>query len=145
MTTRTETEVHDSPNLREISVARRRAIYETDAEYDPKIEKANEAWQFACSQLGMFVSCKLKEFIELAPNLGAEAAEFRRLLYQLDKRLRDDADAYIGLQAEHDRIEHKYDQLTAEYYAKNPHPVITTVDQRIERGARTKTEMNLET
>ena len=117
----TETEAYPRPTtLGEIGVDRRAAIHMADAEYEPLREKANKALQFACSQLGLFVLMRLKEFIELAPNLGVEAAEFRRLLDELEKRTADEAESYIALQAEHEKIEDKYDRLTAEYYAKNP-------------------------
>jgi hypothetical protein len=113
MNNTTEPEAYPKPTeLGEIGVDRRLAIHEADAKHKPLMEKSSDACVAACAELGRFVW--------ETPNIDPEDAEFRRLLDGVNKRMDDAGEDYIALQAEHEEIEHKYDKMTAEYFAKNP-------------------------
>jgi len=134
----TETEVDDSPDdiLGEIGVARRLAIHDADSKHHPLIEATRENLYQSCADLGHVVT--------LWPDVVAilrdhKDAEFRRLLDEIEKANAAHGEAYIALQYEHEKIEDKFNKLTAEFFAKYPHPIITTVDQRIEASRANKT------
>ncbi len=99
------------------------------------MKESGKALREAYANLGEHITC--------SPDVSLrdhKDAEFRRLLDKIEEANVADDEAYIALQYEHEKIEDKFNKSTVEFFAKNPHPVITTVDQRIERSARTKTE-----
>jgi len=134
----TATEVDDSPDdiLGEIGVARRLAIHQADSKHDPLMEATHETRYQACADLGLLIS--------LSPDVVAilrdrKDADFRRLLDKIEEAIAADGEAYIELQYEHEKIEDKFNKLTVEFFAKYPHPIITTVDQRIEASRANET------
>ena len=131
------TETHDSPDdiLGAIGVDRRCAIHEADAKGHLLMEESGKALHEAYANLGQHITMRSAVVAILRDH---KDAEFRRLLDKIEEAISADSEAYVALQYEHEKIEDKFNKLTVEFFAKNPHPVITTVDQRIERSARTK-------
>jgi hypothetical protein len=133
-TSTTETEVTMMDDLYEIGAARRYEIHLADAKYDPLIEETGEALQEAYYELAFHVAHIVPDI-----ELKLKDAESRRLLDIVEERLRANADADIASQFEHQKIEDKFNKLTVEYFAKYPHPIITTVDQRVEASRANET------
>jgi hypothetical protein len=115
MTTTSTTETKVTIDLGEIGVARRLAIHEADAKYDPLMQESGKALFEAYAELGKHVAHNV-------PNIDRKDGQFRRLLDKIEERTRADAENYIGLQGEHEEIERRFNQLTVEYFAKNPIP-----------------------
>ena len=134
----TETEVDDSPDdiLGEIGLARRRAIHEADSKYDTLMEESGKAFREACVDLGHLITCS-PDVMAMLRDL--KDAKFRRLLDKIKEADVAVGEAYVGLQGEHERIEDKFNKLTVEFFAKNPHPIITTLEQRIEAARANET------
>ena len=127
----TETEVDDSPDniLGEIGVDRRLAIHRADSKHHPLMEATSKTLKQACADLGLLVFIRPDVVAILRDH---KDADFRRLLDKIEEAIAADSEAYIALQYEHGKIEDKFNKLTVEFFAKYPHPIITTVDQRIE-------------
>ena len=115
MTTTSSTETEVTIDLGEIGVARRLAIHVADAKYDPLMQESGKALFEAYAELGRHVAHNV-------PNIELKDGQFRRLLDKIEERVRADAENYVGLQGEHEEIERRFNQLTAEYFVKNPIP-----------------------
>ena len=133
-----ETEIDDSPDdiLGKIGVARRLAIHEADRKHHPLMEATQETLDQACADLGHLVFIWPDVVAMLRDH---KDADFRRLLDKIEEATAAEGEAYIELQYEHERIEDKFNKLTVEFFAKYPHPIITTVDQRIEASRANET------
>ena len=115
MTTTNTTETEVTIDLGEIGVARRRAIHFADQKYHPLMQESGKALFEAYAELGIHV-------VHNVPNIDLKDGHFRRLLDEIEERVRADAENYVGLQGEHEEIERRFNQLTAAYFVKNPIP-----------------------
>jgi hypothetical protein len=137
-TSTTETEVNDSPDdiLGAIGVNRRCAIHEADVKGRLLREASRKVLDQAYADLGHYITLNPAVIAILRDH---KDAEFRRLLDKIEEADTADGNAHIALQYEHEKIEDKFNKLTVEFFAKYPHPVITTVDQRIAAGRANET------